>query len=172
MHPVLVALVGFLLMEPITALVHRAVMHGPGIVLHRSHHRRVRPGESPRRWEANDLFPVAFAAVVMLGFAIGFNVAGYEVLVPIGIGITLYGLAYAVVHDAYIHRRLPLFGDRTVPLLERLAVAHRRHHDRNGAPYGMLIPLPVRADGGSGRGTRDGQRMRSGSRPSHDPADA
>ena len=111
MHPVLVALVGFLLMEPITALVHRFVMHGPGLVLHRSHHRRVRPGESPSRWEANDLFPVAFAAVVMLGLAIGFNVAGYEVLVPIGVGVTLYGLAYAVVHDVYIHRRLPLFGD-------------------------------------------------------------
>jgi beta-carotene 3-hydroxylase len=160
-HPVLIALCAFVLMEPFTAFAHRLVMHGVGIALHRSHHRRVRPGESPRRWEANDAFPVMFAAVVMLGFAIGFNVSGFDVLVPIGIGITAYGAAYALVHDAYIHRRLPLFGERTVPGLERLAVAHRRHHDRNGAPYGMLAPLPVR-----------GARGRSGSRPSHDPADA
>ncbi len=162
MHPVLAALLGFVLMEPITALVHRAVMHGPGMVLHRSHHRRVRPGASPRRWEANDLFPVAFAAVVMLGLAVGFNVAGFEVLVPVGLGVTAYGAAYALVHDAYIHRRLPVFGGRTVPILERLAAAHRVHHERNGAPYGMLVPLPRRA----------AQRGRSGSRPSHEPADA
>jgi beta-carotene 3-hydroxylase len=102
-----------------------------------------------------------FAAVVMLGFAVGFNVSGFDVLVPIGIGTTAYGAAYALVHDVYIHRRLPLFGERTLPVFERLAVAHRRHHDRNGAPYGMLAPLSVRW-----------ARGRSGSRPSHDPADA
>lgn len=163
MHQVIVALIGFVLMEPITALVHRYVMHGPGLVLHRSHHRRLRAGESPRRWEANDLFPLAFASVVMIGLALGFNVAGFEVLVPVGVGVTLYGAAYALVHDVYIHHRLPLFGGRRLPVFERLAVAHRRHHDRNGAPYGMLIPLPARVGG---------QRTRSGSRPSHEPADA
>jgi beta-carotene 3-hydroxylase len=138
---VVVAVVAFVLMEPLTALTHRWVMHGFGIGLHRSHHRRVRPGESPRRWEANDAYPVMFAALVMLGFAVGFNVAGFAALVPVGIGVTLYGLTYALVHDVYIHRRLPLFGDRPVPGLERLAAAHRVHHERNAAPYGMLIPL-------------------------------
>jgi beta-carotene 3-hydroxylase len=156
MRTVLVALAAFVLMEPLTALAHRYVMHGVGIALHRSHHRRVRPGESPQRWEANDAFPLAFATVVMIGFAIGFNVAGFEVLVPIGVGITLYGVAYALVHDVYVHRRLGWFGDRTLPGLERLAGAHREHHARNAAPYGMLVPV----------------RARSGSRPSHDPADA
>ncbi|CAB4547482.1 MAG: sterol desaturase family protein [Actinomycetes bacterium] len=156
MRTVLVALAAFVLMEPLTAFAHRYVMHGVGIALHRSHHRRVRPGESPQRWEANDAFPLAFATVVMIGFAIGFNVAGFEVLVPIGVGITLYGTAYALVHDVYVHRRLGWFGDRTLPGLERLARAHREHHARNAAPYGMLVPV----------------RARSGSRPSHDPADA
>ena len=88
MHPVLVALVSFVVMEPVTALTHRFVMHGAGIVLHRSHHRPVRDGESPRRWEANDVYPVAFASAVMFGLAIGFNVAGWSVLVPIGCGVT------------------------------------------------------------------------------------
>lgn len=157
----MIALGAFVLMEPFTAFVHRCVMHRVGLVLHRSHHRRVRSGESPRRWEANDAFPVVFAGVVMLGFAIGFNVAGLGVLVPIGVGITAYGAAYALVHDAYIHRRLPLFGERTVPVFERLAIAHRRHHDRNGAPYGMLVPISPREIEGA-----------KGSRPSHEPVDA
>jgi beta-carotene 3-hydroxylase len=158
---VLVALGSFALMEPITAATHRLVMHGPGIVLHRSHHRRVRPGESPRRWEANDAFPVIFASIVMLGFAIGFNVAGFEVLVPMGIGVTLYGAAYALVHDVYIHGRLGWFGQRRVPGFERLAAAHRVHHERNGAPYGMLVPVLSRSI-----------KPASGSRPSHEPLDA
>ena len=103
-----------------------------------------------------------FAAIVMIGLALGFNVAGLSALVPIGIGVTAYGMAYAVVHDVYIHRRLPMFGERTLPVFERLAIAHRRHHDRNGAPYGMLLPLP----------SSDRRTGRNGSRPSHDPVDA
>jgi beta-carotene 3-hydroxylase len=138
---VAVALTAFVLMEPLTAVTHRWVMHGFGIRLHRSHHRRVRPGESSRRWEANDAYPVMFASIVMVGFAIGFNVAGFAALVPAGIGVTAYGLTYALVHDVYIHRRLPLFGDRRVPVLERLAAAHRVHHERGAAPYGMLVPV-------------------------------
>ncbi len=155
------AAAGFLAMEPLTALTHRFVMHGVGQRLHRSHHRRVRPGDSPVRWEANDWFPVMFAALVCLVFALGFNVAGLGVLVPVAVGVTAYGAAYALVHDAYIHRRIPLFGDRRLPLLERLAAAHRVHHDHDGAPYGMLAPV------------RSSQPVpRRGSRPSHDPRDA
>ena len=131
----------FVLMEPLTAATHRWVMHGVGLSLHRSHHRRGRAGESPRRWEANDAYPLMFASIVMMGFAVGFNVAGFAALVPVGIGVTAYGLTYALVHDVYIHRRLPLFGDRRVPGLERLAAAHQVHHERNAAPYGMLAPL-------------------------------
>lgn len=159
MHPVLVALASFVVMEPVTALTHRFVMHGAGHVLHRSHHRPVRDGESPRRWEANDLYPVAFASVVMIGLAVGFNLPGWSVLVPIGAGVTAYGAAYALVHDAYVHGRVPLFGHRRVPVLERLAAAHRVHHHHGGAPFGMLLPVLGRQD-------------RNGSRPSHDPLDA
>ncbi|MEX1105019.1 MAG: sterol desaturase family protein [Ilumatobacteraceae bacterium] len=163
MGTVVVAVVSFLLMEPLTALTHRCIMHGVGQSLHRSHHRRVRPGESPSRWEANDWFPVMFAAIVLVGFALGFNVAGFAMLVPVGVGVTAYGAAYALVHDVYIHRRLPLFGDRRVPVLERLAAAHRVHHDRNGAPYGMLLPVVS---------VVPSSRPANGSRPSHEPLEA
>jgi beta-carotene 3-hydroxylase len=154
-----IALVSFVLMEPLTALTHRFVMHGLGRALHRSHHRR-KPAGSAVAWEANDWFPVMFAAIVMVGFGVGFNVDGWSALVPVGIGVTAYGVAYALVHDGYIHRRLPLFGDRTIALLEPLAEAHRRHHARNAAPYGMLAPV------------RLSSRPAKGSRPSHEPLEA
>jgi beta-carotene 3-hydroxylase len=150
----LIGVGSFVAMEPVTALVHRAVMHGVGRSLHRSHHRRVRPGESERRWEANDLFPVIFAVLAMLGLAVGYNRPGWEFLVPVGIGVTAYGVAYAIVHDVYTHHRLPIPGSGHVALLERLAAKHREHHRHGGAPYGMLVPVSAR-----------------GSRPSHDPLD-
>ena len=52
---------------------------------------------------------------------------------------------------------LPVVGQRSVPGLQHLAAAHRVHHQRNGAPYGMLVPVMGR---------------RNGSRPSHRPDEA
>jgi beta-carotene 3-hydroxylase len=131
-----IAAVAFALMEPITAATHRWVMHGIGEFVHRSHHRPRRT-----RWESNDWYPVAFAAVVNLGFFAGFNWDGYAALVPVGIGVTIYGGAYAFVHDVYIHRRLGWFADRRLAWLDRLAEAHRIHHLYSAAPYGMLVPI-------------------------------
>jgi len=132
----LIIVAAFVLMEPLTAATHRWVMHGIGEWFHRSHHRsRRKPG-----WERNDWYPVAFASIVMFGFWLGFNTE-LTALVPLGIGITLYGIAYALVHDGYIHRRIDPFGTRPIDALDRLADAHRIHHLYNAAPYGMLVPI-------------------------------
>ena len=131
---VLVAVCAFAVMEPVTYLVHRYVMHGRGMVWHRSHHL-----PTAARFEANDKFPLVFAAVTIVAIALGFNVAGLAVLVPVGIGVTAYGAAYTYVHDGIIHRRFP------VPTLGRvgrfLARAHALHHRFGGEPYGMLVPV-------------------------------
>ncbi len=136
---VAVAIVAFALMEPITAATHRWIMHGIGEALHRSHHRQRRADDG--RWETNDWYPVFFAAIVNVGFLVGFNVDGLAGLIPIGVGVTLYGLAYALVHDVYIHERLGWFRGRRFEVLDRLAEAHRIHHLYNAAPYGMLVPI-------------------------------
>ncbi len=142
MAPVLVV-VTFCAMEPATYAVHRWLMHGPGRGLHRSHHRL-----AAGRFEANDLYPAAFAGVVGLALLIGFNVDGLGWLVPIGAGVTLYGVAYAAVHDGHIHGRLPFLARRHWAWLDRLAAAHRIHHRDGGEPYGMLLPLvPARRRG-------------------------
>lgn len=140
MRVLVVVVAAFVVMEPVTYLAHRYVMHGLGRRLHRSHHRRW-PSRAPGEpfLEANDAFPAMFAAVVMLAMAIGFNVDGFTVLLPLTVGIMLYGLAYALVHDGYIHRRFPAPRRRAV--LDRLAAAHELHHRFSGEPYGMLVPI-------------------------------
>ena len=139
---ILLGIAAFVAMEPLTALVHRGVMHGAGLRLHRSHHRRWpsrRDGDA--FLEANDVFPVAFAGVAIAMFGLGFQVDALAALVPIAVGVTAYGAAYALVHDVAIHGRLPIPGRRRGRLLAHLADAHALHHRFNGAPYGMLVPI-------------------------------
>lgn len=129
----LIALVAALAMEPFAALAHRAMMHRPlGWRWHRSHHAR-----RGRRWEANDLFPVVFAAATIVVMALG----GEEVRWA-GAGVAAYGLAYALVHDVCIHGRLtggrPLIAGRW---LRWVARSHAVHHRTGGAPYGFLVPI-------------------------------
>ena len=135
MTTVLIVATAFVLMEPLTALVHRLVMHGFGMGWHRSHH------EPPRRAvEANDLFPVVFSIATIGLLAAGVYVGGGGVLVPLGIGITGYGASYLFVHDVVIHRRLAWL---PVPsgFLAWHRHAHNVHHLYSRAPYGFLAPV-------------------------------
>jgi beta-carotene 3-hydroxylase len=136
MNAVVLVLVALVLMEPFTALVHRFVMHGFAMGWHRSHH------EPPRRaLEANDLFPVLFAGTTILLLCLGvFADVAPSVLVPVGIGVTLYGAGYLLVHDLVVHRRLARV---PVPdrLLGRWRHAHNVHHLYSRAPYGFLAPV-------------------------------
>ena len=144
LRDVLVSLAAFVLMEPATYAAHRWLMHGPGWVWHRSHHRRRRaePAFWVERLEANDWFPVVFAAVTIVLMALGSFSHPLGWLVPLGVGVTAYGAAYAFVHDLYIHGRFV-----RIPVLrplEHLRDAHALHHGFGGEPYGMLCPIVPR----------------------------
>ena len=97
----LVAASALVAMEPAVAAVHRWVMHGRGWAWHRSHHRW-----QGHRIEANDLYPVVFAAATIATMAVGAAIEGLAALVWVGAGVTGYGIAYLVVHDLFIHERL------------------------------------------------------------------
>src|SRR5687768_9120825 len=101
MSAVLLGVLAFGLMEPVAYLLHRFVMHGIGSGWHRSHHR---PRATPL--EANDLYPVVLAGFTIMLMAAGTFVGSLAPLVPIGAGVTGYGVGYLFVHDLYIHRRL------------------------------------------------------------------
>ncbi len=138
-----IAAIAFVAMEPVTAATHRWVMHGIGEFLHRSHHRRI-----ATRLEANDWYPVMFSAIVIVGFIVGLNRDGFGALVPAGVGVTVYGIAYGLVHDVYIHGRLGGFRGWKHPVLEHLAEAHRIHNLYTAATYGMLaqvVPAELRS---------------------------
>jgi beta-carotene 3-hydroxylase len=135
---VVLVVVSFLAMEAVSYATHRWVMHGIGIGWHRSHHQARHGG-----WERNDLFPVAFSTVGVLGFALASYGPAIRPLFWVATGVTLYGAAYAYVHDVFIHQRLTL----PVPRLRYFAwlrEAHRVHHLFGGEPYGMLFPVVPR----------------------------
>lgn len=136
----------FVVMEPLSYVAHRWIMHRAGWVLHRSHHRVRAAGT---RLEANDWFPVLFAALTVSGMAVGQGRS--QRALPVGAGVTAYGAAYAFVHDVYIHERLGRLP--RVGVLERLRAAHAVHHRFGGEPYGMLAPLVPAASPESPTGT-------------------
>lgn len=137
---VLVALLVTGGMEVVAWAVHRYVMHGPGWVLHRSHH--IRSGG----WlELNDLYGLFFAVVsVALLISEPFDSPGYW----FGVGMTLYGALYAVLHDGLVHRRLPLHFHRMNGYFRHLVRSHHLHHatqGRRGAvSFGFLYAPPLK----------------------------
>jgi beta-carotene 3-hydroxylase len=135
--PILAVVVG-VAMEPVSAAVHRFFGHGPGWTLHRDHH-------APRTWwQRNDAIPLVFAVLAMLAFAIAVARDGFDWLFWSAVGVTGFGMTYALVHDVYIHRRVRLLPAQ-VRLLEPWRRAHLEHHRTGGAPYGVLLPLARQA---------------------------
>jgi beta-carotene 3-hydroxylase len=113
-------------------------MHGFGWGWHRDHHHPRRRG-----LEHNDRFPIVFAAIASVAIIAGASLPRLWFLVPFGIGVTLYGLTYGVVHELAIHQRLGWFRPRG-RFVRYLADAHAIHHRTHGAPYGMLWPVIAR----------------------------
>jgi beta-carotene 3-hydroxylase len=137
--PAAIVVTTVLIMELVAAAVHRFIMHGWGWRWHRSHHE-------PRagRLEKNDLFGLIFAGFSLLLFVLGAN---WPLLWWIGLGMLVYGLLYAVLHDGFVHRRLPMPRLPRNGYLKRLIQAHRLHHaacERDGAvSFGFLYAPPV-----------------------------
>ena len=149
--PLSLVSLGFLVMEAVTYVVHRFVMHGVLEKWHMSHHRNAANTFADKAPEPNDLFPLAFSVVVVVAFWTGFNVVGFGWLLPLFTGVTLYGAVYTVVHDGIIHGRIRWMKRINTLWSIRLTTAHRSHHRGNGEPYGMLFPwLTMKATAANG----------------------
>ena len=61
----------------------------------------------------------------------------------IGIGIAFYGLAYFLIHEVIIHRRLPPPSKTKSKYIKAIRKAHKVHHKNrgkhDGVNFGMLI---------------------------------
>lgn len=130
-----IVVAAFLLMEPVAYLAHRFVMHGAhGGGWHVGHHQVRRT-----RFEANDLYPLVMAVPTVTLIWAG-SEQGWSAIAFVGLGVTVYGLAYLFVHDVYIHRRWKRF-TLVIGFLEPVRDAHRIHHLWGGEPYGFLLPV-------------------------------
>lgn len=137
----LTVLITFILMEGATWLIHKYVMHGFLWTLHRDHHDHSHEGSLER----NDLFFIIFAVPAILLMYFGAR-SGYNALFFIGLGITLYGMAYFFVHDIFIHQRIKLMRNTENPYFLAIRRAHKQHHKHvnkeDGECFGFLwVPV-------------------------------
>ncbi len=116
-------IIGFLAMEAFSYVVHRWVFHGVLWQIHVTHH-------TPRKswFEENDFFSLIFASL-----SIGFILSNHSILMPIGIGIAIYGFTYFITHDLFTHRRFLPFNSKNKTLLT-IRAAHQRHHQSSEKP--------------------------------------
>lgn len=133
-----VTLVTFLVMEAITWLTHKYVMHGFLWYLHADHHQPKYKG----LFEKNDAFFVIFAIPSIFLFYFGIN-PELNYLFFIGLGILFYGMAYFFVHDIIIHQRIKLFSRTSIKYFVGLRKGHKVHHKHlgkeDGECFGMLM---------------------------------
>jgi beta-carotene 3-hydroxylase len=132
-----ITLLTFVTMEGVTWMTHKYVMHGFLWYFHEDHHQ---PGYEGL-FEKNDAFFVIFAIPSMLLFYFGIE-PQLNYLFFIGLGIMLYGLAYFLIHDVMIHRRLKWFDRSDNKYFRGLRRAHKIHHKHlgkeDGECFGML----------------------------------
>ncbi len=133
----LITITTFCIMEGITWLTHKYVMHGLLWYLHEDHHK---PGKG--FFEKNDAFFFIFAIPSWLCIMLG-SMQHAAWVVSIGAGIALYGVAYFLVHDVIIHQRFKWLSKSNNRYVKAIQWAHKMHHKhldkQEGESFGMLI---------------------------------
>lgn len=133
----LIVIATFFFMEFTAWFAHKYIMHGFLWVLHKDHHQK-----EAGWFEKNDAFFLIFAIPSWLCIMLGMMNFNYYV-VSIGVGIAVYGMAYFLVHEIFIHQRFKLFRNADNAYLKAIRRAHKMHHKHlskeHGESFGMLI---------------------------------
>lgn len=118
-------LIGFVLMEGVAWFTHKYIMHGFLWSWHKSHHE-------PRKgmFEKNDLFALVFGSISALFIILGSASMNWAFF--FGLGIALYGLAYFLVHDVFVHQRIKWFKKTNSIYFQAMRFAHKIHHKTSG----------------------------------------
>ena len=138
---ILITLATFVGMELVAWFSHKYVMHGFLWNFHEDHHTRE---NILKHFEKNDFFFLLFAAPGIIFLAIGLEQFSFWFF--IGLGITIYGFTYFLVHDVFIHRRLKWLRNIDSRYFRAIRRAHKVHHKHlgkyHGECFGMLwVPL-------------------------------
>jgi len=130
-------ILSFCSMELIAWFMHKYVMHGFLWEIHKDHHN-----PDGKLIQKNDFFFLIFAIPSWLCIMLGMIYLN-DLSVGIGIGIAIYGLAYFLVHEVLIHRRLNWFDGIDNKYIQSIKRAHRALHEKtekkNGKSFGLLI---------------------------------
>lgn len=132
----LIAIAAFISMEGVAWFTHKYIMHGILWRLHKDHHKK----ESSGFFEHNDFFFLIFAIPGMIALLFGV-LNEYSFLFWIGLGITLYGIAYFLVHDIFIHQRFKIFRSSDNVYFKAIRRAHKVHHKHLGKEHGECFGM-------------------------------
>ena len=139
----LITLAAYAGMEFMAWFTHKYVMHGFLWHWHADHHQPKHEKEG--FFEKNDRFFLVFAIPSMICYMIG-GLTEHFAFLFVGIGISLYGLTYFLIHDVYIHRRFKWFKQLDSKYSRAILRAHGTHHSRRtkeqGESFGLLIVHP------------------------------
>lgn len=137
----LIVIAVFIAMEGATWFIHKYIMHGILWVLHKDHHDHSNTGPM----EKNDYFFVIFALPTIALMYFG-SLQNFNYLFFIGLGIMLYGMAYFMVHDIFIHQRMHVFRKTNNPYFMAIRRGHKQHHKHLGKEDGecfgfLFVPI-------------------------------
>jgi len=138
---IIALIASFISMEAVAWLAHRYLMHGFLWGLHRDHHTHDNTGF----FEKNDYFFLIFATPGILCLYFGLQ-ANFNFVFFIGLGITVYGFAYFLIHDVFIHQRFRWLRNADSIYFRAIRKAHKVHHKHRskeeGECFGMLwVPM-------------------------------
>jgi len=138
-----IAIAAYIGMEFMAWFTHKYIMHGPLWSWHRDHH--LPHHEKEGFFERNDMFFLVFAIPSAFFYILGTSTSHLWALF-VGIGISLYGVTYFLIHDVYIHRRFKWFKQLDNPFSRAILRAHGRHHAKQTKEdcesFGLLIVDP------------------------------
>jgi len=126
-------------MEFVAWFAHKYLMHGLLWSWHEDHHK---PHEKDGFFEKNDRFFLVFAIPSALSYIIGSSTS-HTWLFFVGVGISIYGLIYFLIHDVYIHRRFRWFKQLDNRYSRAILRAHGAHHAKQTKEdcesFGLLV---------------------------------
>ncbi len=135
-----IVLLTIAIMEFVAWFAHKYIMHGLLWNWHEDHHKPHH--EKKGFFEKNDLFFLVFAIPSATAYILGLSTPQFWLLF-VGIGISIYGLIYFLIHDVYIHQRFKWFRQLDSKYSRAILRAHGSHHAKHTKEgcesFGLLV---------------------------------
>ncbi len=130
-----------LVMDFVAWSAHKYLMHGCLWVWHEDLHKP--HFEKDGFFFYFDLFFLVFAIPSAISYILGSTYSHLDWLFYVGVGISIYGLIYFLIHDVYIHQRFKWFRQLDSKYSRAILRAHGAHHAKSSKEdcesFGLLL---------------------------------